>query len=77
MTRTPDTYTTQWTAPTATCGEWVTLVARTNYAEAKGALDAKVKERRHCRIIVHSEGREDYTIDERGPFNGPARTTDR
>lgn len=73
----PDTYTTQWESPIKTRGEWRDVVSHGTYAVAKQALDDKVKARLHCRIVVHSHGKEDYTIDERGPFNGPRRAEDR
>lgn len=72
-----DTYTTQWRSPVKTGGQWRDVVSRGTFAVAKQALDEKVRTRFHCRIVVHSHGREDYTIDERGPFNGSRRAEDR
>lgn len=72
-----DTYSTQWESPIKTGGEWRDVVTRDRYGIAKQALDDKVKARLHCRIVVHREGQEDYTIDERGPFNGAIRAEDK
>lgn len=72
-----DTYSTQWESPTKTGGQWRDVVTKDTYAVAKQALDDKVRAGLHCRIVVHSPGQEDYTIDERGPFYGPRHTGDR
>lgn len=72
-----DTYTTQWESPTKTNGQWRDIVTRADYGTAKRALDDKVAARIHCRIVVHTHRQEDYTIDERGPFNGPPTAADR
>lgn len=72
-----DTYSTQWESPSQTFGEWRDVVVRDSYDVAKRALDDKVKARKHVRIIVHRDGQEDYTVDERGPFNGPVTAADR
>lgn len=73
----PDTYSTQWRSPRHTRGEWRDVVVRGTYAVAKTALDDKVRARLHCRLVVHSAGREDYVLYERGPFNGTIRAEDR
>ena len=73
----PDTYSTQWESPIQTGGEWRSVVTRESSGIAWQALDKLVAQRRHCRVIVHREGQEDYTVDERGPFNGPAHAADR
>jgi hypothetical protein len=73
----PDTYSTQWESPTQTGGEWRHVVGHESHSIAWQALRKLVDQRKHCRIVAHREGQEDYTVDERGPFNGPIRAEDR
>lgn len=72
-----DTYSAQWTSPTKTNGEWRDVVTRTDYTTAKKAYADKGRDRLHSRLIVHTPGQEDYTLEEQGPFNGPALPADR
>lgn len=72
----PDTYTTQWESPSQTGGQWRTVVSRETHGIAYQALNTLVVQRKHCRVLAHRHGQEDYTVDERGPFNGPVRAAD-
>lgn len=72
-----DTYTTQWHSPQATGGEWQDIVTKGTAYDAEKAIKAEVTARHHCRMIVHRDGQEDYTVEEYGPFNGPVTKADR
>jgi hypothetical protein len=71
-----DTYSTQWKSPRETGGQWQDVVTRVPHGPAWRALNDLVTRRKHCRVIAHRDGEADYTVDERGPFNGPARAED-
>ena len=71
------TYSTQWESPTQTGGQWRTVTSHEPHGIAKQALDKLVDQRKHCRIVVHTPGQDDYVIDERGPFSGSIRSEDR
>lgn len=73
----PDSYSAQWESPSKTGGEWRTVASHVPFADAERELKRLVADRLHCRVVVHREGQEDYTLDERGGFNGPVKPSDR
>lgn len=74
---TNETYSTQWESPTQTGGKWRNVVTREGHGIAWQALNKLVGQRKHCRVVMHRPGQEDYTVDERGPFPGAPKAADR